>query len=381
MHKLDKITNFSFWEKQLIFENVDLVVVGSGIVGLSAAISYKQLFKKAKVVVLEKGILPQGASTKNAGFSCFGSVSELISDLKTTKDDEVWNTVKMRIDGLHLLRKRLGDKHIDYLEYGGYELFDSETKYDESKEQINKFNKILKPITETKETYLIANKSIKEFGFKNVCGLILNTKEGQIDTGMMMFNLLKLASELGVIILNSVDVNAINDIKNKVVIETSLGEISAKKCIVCTNGLTKTLLPIKDLKPARAQVLITKPIKNLKIKGTFHYNEGYNYFRNINGRLLLGGGRNLDFDKETTTEFALNLKIQKHLDDLLKQVILPSTKYEVDYRWSGIMGVGSEKKPIIKHISPNVVCAVRMGGMGVAIGSLVGDLAVKECCK
>ena len=145
MHNLEKITNFSFWEKQLIFENVDLVVVGSGIVGLSAAISYKQLFKKAKVVVLEKGILPQGASTKNAGFSCFGSVSELISDLKTTKDDEVWNTVKMRIDGLHLLRKRLGDKHIDYLEYGGYELFDSETKYDESKEQINKFNKILNP--------------------------------------------------------------------------------------------------------------------------------------------------------------------------------------------------------------------------------------------
>jgi hypothetical protein len=42
------------------------------------------------------------------------------------------------------------------------------------------------------------------------------------------------------------------------------------------------------------------------------------------------------------------------------------------------MGVGTEKKPIIKKISPNIVCAVRMGGMGVAIGSLVGKLAIDE---
>jgi gamma-glutamylputrescine oxidase len=36
------------------------------------------------------------------------------------------------------------------------------------------------------------------------------------------------------------------------------------------------------------------------------------------------------------------------------------------------------KKPIIENISQNVVCAVRMGGMGVAIGSLVGKLAIEE---
>ena len=44
-------------------------------------------------------------------------------------------------------------------------------------------------------------------------------------------------------------------------------------------------------------------------------------------------------------------------------------------RWSGIMGVGKQKSSIVKHLSPNVICAVRMGGMGVAIGSLVGEEA------
>jgi glycine/D-amino acid oxidase-like deaminating enzyme len=94
--------------------------------------------------------------------------------------------------------------------------------------------------------------------------------------------------------------------------------------------------------------------------------------------LLLGGGRNLDFDKETTTKFELNGKIHARLELMLKKIILPETKFEVEHRWCGIMGVGSEKSPIVKKISDNVVCAVRMGGMGVAIGSLVGKMASKE---
>jgi gamma-glutamylputrescine oxidase len=57
---------------------------------------------------------------------------------------------------------------------------------------------------------------------------------------------------------------------------------------------------------------------------------------------------------------------------LLKNKILVNTPFQIDQRWSGIMGVGKEKKPIIQRCSPHVTAAVRMGGMGVAIGSLVG---------
>ena len=37
---------------------------------------------KSKVLILERGIFPNGASTKNAGFATFGSLSEIISDNK-----------------------------------------------------------------------------------------------------------------------------------------------------------------------------------------------------------------------------------------------------------------------------------------------------------
>jgi len=36
------------------------------------------------------------------------------------------------------------------------------------------------------------------------------------------------------------------------------------------------------------------------------------------------------------------------------------------------MGVGTTKKPIVKQLSNHVYCGVRLGGMGVAIGSLIG---------
>lgn len=378
MHTSTIVKSFSFWETQTYFKNIDLIIIGSGIVGLNAAISFKEKHKKAKVLVLERGILPHGASTKNAGFACFGSVSELLSDIKKNKEDGVWQTVEMRIKGLELLRKRLGDKQIDYKEFGGYELFDNTNSFEECTDSIDYFNKKIKSYTHIKNTYSIENKKIKTFQFKQIKGLIWNKKEGQIDTGKMMQNLIQLALSKGIIILNSIEVTQLKDENTGVQLKTSVGDLSAKQIIIATNGFANQLLKLNDVKPARAQVLITKPIEGLKLKGTFHYDEGYYYFRNIGKRVLFGGGRNLDFETETSTDFKINPKIHLQLEKILKTIILPGVQFEIEQRWCGIMGVGDEKKPIIKKVSPNVVCAVRMGGMGVAIGSLVGKLAVEE---
>ena len=99
---------------------------------------------------------------------------------------------------------------------------------------------------------------------------------------------------------------------------------------------------------------------------------GYYYFRNINHRILLGGGRNLDIVGETTVHFATTNMIQAELERLLKEVILPNKDFEIDQRWSGIMGVGSQKKPLIFQASDRVFVGARMGGMGIAIGCSVG---------
>jgi gamma-glutamylputrescine oxidase len=369
-----KEPSLSYWEMKHYFQPFDLIIIGSGIVGLSTAISFKERNKKSKILILEKGILPTGASTKNAGFACFGSVGELLDDLNNSSEKIVLETVQMRWTGLKMLRNRLKDKNLNYQALGGFELFKDEKSYTYCKENIPYLNKKLQQIINYKECY----KESKTTLFNSIKGCIANGYEGQLDTTLMMKNLLLMARKLGIEILNNIHVEEIKETNLMVELKSNFGVFKAHKVVVATNGFAKSLLNIKDVKPARAQVLITKPIQNLKIKGAFHLLKGYYYFRNIDKRLLFGGGRNIDFKTETTTEIGLNDQIQNELDILLKTIILPKTPFEIEQRWSGIMGVGKEKMPIVKKTGKNILAAVRMGGMGIAIGSLVGENAAKE---
>jgi len=79
--------NLSYWEKDVYFDKIDVVIIGSGIVGLTAALRLKQKESKLKIVVLERGLFPDGASNRNAGFACFGSPSELLEDLQTHTEE------------------------------------------------------------------------------------------------------------------------------------------------------------------------------------------------------------------------------------------------------------------------------------------------------
>ena len=366
----------SYWEQVSFFKEIDVAVIGSGIVGLSAAIHLKTLSSKLKVAVFERGSLPAGASTRNAGFACFGSMTELIDDLEKHSEDEVFDLVEKRWNGLERLREKIGDKKLGYLEFGGFELFksDEEAAFQKCAQKLTDFNEKLFEISGKKTNYSLQDNLIQQFGFKGVSHLILNSGEGQIHTGMMMKSLLDLAKELGVELFTGINITDFEDKGNRIkLISQNDWEIDASKLIIATNGFAKQLIPELDVKPARNQVLITKPIDDLPFEGCFHYDKGYYYFRNIDQRILLGGGRNLAIEKEMTSSFGTTELIQNALIKLLKEVILPTKTFEIDTWWSGILGVGASKKTIVKNHSENVFLAVRMGGMGVAIGSLIGE--------
>lgn len=362
--------NLSYWEIKNWFTDVDYTIVGSGIVGLHAALRLRERFPNSKILVIEKGPLPQGASTKNAGFACFGSLSEIIDDLNSHTEEEVITLIKKRWDGLQLLRKRLGDTAIDFKPYGGYELFlESDTRgYEECLRRMPFVNEVLRPLFKAD----VFAREVDRFDFKGIHEyLIFNPFEGQIDTGNMMQALLSEAYRNNILILNSTTVTGLHEKAHGA--EVALGDFSftTKKVLFATNGFAGGLTR-GAVKPARAQVLITEPIPNLDIRGTFHIDRGYYYFRNINDRILFGGGRNLDFEGETTTEFGQTELIQNQLEAMLREVILPDTDFTIAHRWSGIMGLGTHKKPIVEQLSNHVYCGVRLGGMGVAIGSMIG---------
>lgn len=359
----------SFWEKVTLLENIDFLVVGSGIVGSACALELRRLNPDAKIVILERSYLPLGASTKNAGFACFGSVTELLDDLETVSEERVWNTVKLRYEGLERLLQRFSASELNYENCGSYDLITNE----EDLAKLDYLNQQIEFITGKKDCYSFEKNVNRKFNFKGFEGGYFNRLEGAIDTGKLLLATQKDLAKNGIIVLNGIEVTSLHSDSNEVVIETNYGEIKAEKAGITINGFAKKLLPQLAVEPARAQVLVTSEIPNLQAKGTFHLDKGYYYFRNVGNRILFGGGRNLDFKAENTFELNQTDLIQNTLEKLLKENILPNQEFSINYRWSGTMGVGSEKGPIIEKIASNAAVGVRLGGMGVAIGSLIGE--------
>jgi gamma-glutamylputrescine oxidase len=366
---------FSYWERTAFIDNADVIVIGSGLVGLSAALHLKKQQPGLKVLVLERGFLPSGASTKNAGFACFGTVSEQLAALENSSEEEVARLVNYKWRGLQRLRQNLGDANIDFYQHGGYELFmDDETgRADECIGKIPYLNNLLQQAIGEAGIYSAANHKIAEFGFDKVSRIIYNPFEGQIDTGKMMRALLGKVYDAGILVLNKCAVTGVGQAAAGISIKTVEGDFKAGKVILATNAFASQLFPALKVIPGRGQVLVTKPITGLKLKGTYHFDEGYYYFRNINGRVLFGGGRNLDFEAEATWEFGHTDKVKEQLGWYLNNVILPGQNAGIDYWWSGIMGFGDDITPIVKQVEPGIFCAVRCNGMGVAMGSLVGE--------
>jgi glycine/D-amino acid oxidase-like deaminating enzyme len=362
----------SYWEIKTWLSRLDYCVVGSGITGLSCALELRQRYPDARILVLERGVFPHGASTRNAGFACFGSLTEILADLETHSEQEVVELVSDRWSGIQLLRSRLGDTAMGYRQWGGYEVFleGEAPTLERCRDEMGRINALLHPVF-GQDAFRTAENS---FGFRGVLPtLLLNPLEGQIDTGSTMDALLdKVRRQVNpVMLVNGVRLEGYEDGEQGVRIQTSHFEFRAARLLIATNGFAAELddLPVA---PARAQVVVTEPIPGLGLRGTFHMEEGYYYFRNVGDRVLLGGGRNLDKAGETTTEFGQTALIQDRLATLLEEVIVPGRPLRIAHRWSGIMGVGPQKRPVVKRLSENVACGVRLGGMGVAIGSHVG---------
>jgi gamma-glutamylputrescine oxidase len=137
--------SISVWEKESFFSPKDVVNAGSGLVGLWCAYYLKIKNPKLSIAIIDRGIIPTGASTRNAGFACFGSVTELLEDVVNMSEEKMLQLVEMRYKGLARIQKVFKKKEIDFEICGGYELITSKNKYsrDKLKDHIQRLNKLL----------------------------------------------------------------------------------------------------------------------------------------------------------------------------------------------------------------------------------------------
>ncbi len=369
----------SFWDANSELEQ-DYIIIGAGIVGLSTAIEVKLQQPEARVLVLERGILPVGASSRNAGFTCIGSFTELLMDMEEIGENEAINQMQERWRGLETLRRKMGEEAIGFAMTGNYELIGHNLAH--LLDQMDRVNALLYPIFR-ENVFIRKDDKLEEFGFSRdyICAVVLNQFEGQLDSGMLMQALRKKAQELGITIRYGSKaerpINTPKGLEVNVCIEDRRTTFTAKVVGICINAFTSELIPEIKIVPGRAQILLTEPLNEpLKFNAPLHMGQGFWFFRPMpENRILLGGGRNLDFQGETTTKLETTPQIMGPLKKILSTIILPGENPQIERTWSGIMGFSEDRLPHIEEVPglANVVVGFGCNGMGIARGYRTGE--------
>lgn len=365
--------NTSYWERETFLENYDVLIVGAGIAGLSAAIELKKNHPDLRVGVLEKSWLSDGASSKNAGFACFGSVSEFLDDMKDMSFEEVVSLAVRRFRGVEKLVREYSEEVLKLEWNGGHELFfhEDEESFNDSSAYVDRINDAFEAILNIRPYTVL---KVQEFqGIKKLVGVISNKFEGGLNTGAMLLAMRERALHCGVQLFHGVEVSGFSLVSKEVEVQSSVGLWKAKRIAFCTSSFHSHLFEDLQMSAKRNQVVVTKPILDLKLNGTFHHQKGFNYFRNINGRILMGGMRHLFPNTELTSIQGNTDEVVSALTNFIQQKIHTVSAIDIDFAWSGILGVGKDERSVVTQVEECVFVGARLGGIGVAIGSLVGE--------
>ncbi|RWZ89707.1 MAG: FAD-binding oxidoreductase [Hydrotalea sp. AMD] len=369
--------NISIWEKESFFAPQDVIIVGGGLMGLWTAIALIENARTLRVTILEKNITPLGASTRNAGFACFGSPTELLHDAQKLGESAMLTITEKRFRGIEKITHYIPKNQIEYDPCGGYEcITNDQLKLDTIADSIAYLNKLLAPITGTKRTFIRNDAALSTLGLQHFDALIQNKMEAGLHSGKLVQALQTEAISLGVQILSGIEVTECLQHNNGVQLHTRQNLVfTAEKVVLCTNAFSNNIFTGQTIPvtPGKGQIILTSPIENLPLHGTFHFDAGFYYWRNLGNRILLGGARNKAFEEETTTSLTTSATIQTALEDFLKTHLHPSIHYTIEQRWSGIMGFTDNHLPYIHFIEPNILAAIACNGMGVALTPIIAE--------
>ena len=352
---------YSYWESKGWLNDLDAVIVGAGIVGMNAALRLTVLNPQWKVLVVDRASIG-GATTRNAGFACFGSPSELLEDWKALGPEGTIALVQQRWEGLKVLRETCGDEALQYRACGATEAFTDQDQFDQVVAALPMLNEALTPVLGA-APFVIA-KHHQKSGLQGLTGAISSPLEGDLDTASMALALRSRMQQRGVNVLSGAAVEVLTPENKGWAVKTTQGSIRARHVLVANNGWAANLLDL-DVQTAPNTVLVSQPLADMVLRTTMHHDRGYVYAREVDGRLLIGGGRHWDCTSEEERTARLVSWAQMHIEG--------ASNMEVKYRWVGQLGVGSQRAPIVESVKPGLHVGVRLGGMGVAIGTAIGQ--------
>lgn len=360
------LPGFSLWEHRGWLSGIDALVVGAGIVGMNAALALKKARPSWKVVVMDRVPFGGGGTTRNAGFACVGSPSELLEDLETLGEQATTQLVAMRWKGLEQLREMWGDDALGYVGCGSVEAFTSPALWEQTRAALPRLNALLANVFPSAPFHEVPCPS----GLHQLEGTIACPLEGMLDTTRLVQTLRNALDAHAIPLLTGLSLSTLSPCQDGWRVTTPAGTFDVPRVMLATNALAAQWVDV-DVAPVDNHVLVSHPLSDLALRHTVHHDRGYVYARPVGDRVLLGGGRQWGLDAAQTVA-RLTAWGRTHLHP----------EFAPAHHWVGQLGVGTDRWPVVKTAQPRLHIAVRLGGMGVAIGTEMGlrlaDLAARD---
>jgi glycine/D-amino acid oxidase-like deaminating enzyme len=161
--------------------------------------------------------------------------------------------------------------------------------------------------------------------------------------------------------------------------------VEAGRVLVCTNACGPELLPeLKGLvEPNRGQMLAMRPDRDGdgRLDMSYYLNHGSEYIRSgPDGTVLVGGARKSREAEERTGVDGINPGVQAELERWARELV--TDRFVVTARWSGIMGFSPDGMPIVRACDAGFGAVGRVwfcGGLtghGMGMGHLTAKVAV-----
>ena len=220
-------------------KTVDVVIVGSGYTGLNAAL--ETIRGGRSTLVLDSENPGCGCSTRNGGqisTSIKPSLSDLTAKYGLKKACAIRKEGENALQWIETLIKREKIK-CDFNRSGRYHAAHTPKHYEaiaRDAEQLNNKEGI--------EAYTIPKADQrKELGSDVYFGGVVFPRHASVNPGLYHRGLLDRAIEAGVHVTGNCHVSGLRREKNRYILSTSKGEVSARDVIIATNGYTTDLTP------------------------------------------------------------------------------------------------------------------------------------------
>jgi gamma-glutamylputrescine oxidase len=315
---------------------VDVGIVGGGITGVSCALTLAE--SGLRVRVHEARTISSGASGRNGGFALRGGAMPYHVARETLGADRaaaLWRLTERTLDRMEGLAggalRRVGSLRLAADEKERGEL-------------------------------LAEHAALRDDGFAadwvdeppgrlagRYSGALLHPHDGALHPGRWIRRLAERAVDAGVEIREHERVESLTALRSETV-------------VVASDGYPSGLLGALDdvVQPTRGQVVVTEPLADRLYERPHYARHGFDYWQQLpDGRLVLGGSRDVDLDGESTAEEATTPETQRALEELIRELVgrLPA----ITHRWSGIFGTSPDDLPLVGPVPGQVGTWVSRG--------------------